>query len=91
MQGHIKKGKMPSVSGLIEVNDSERRMTGGQNKSVSTVYVEPASLANHVKNPLYDMERTCRTGANVSFERRLRLREKGNTHPWLMIDMGEDF
>jgi hypothetical protein len=82
---------MPSVSGLIERDGSETRMTGGQNKSASTVCVEPASLANHVKNLQYDMERTFRTGANVSFERRLRLKEKGETHPWIMIDIWENF
>ena len=84
-QGHVKRGKTLSVSEqLKERDDSERRTTGGQNKSVSTACAEPASLADLVKNLQYGMEKICRIGASVLSESRLR--EKGDAHQWLMTD-----
>ena len=85
-QGHVKRGKTLSVSEqLKDCDDSERRTTGGQNKSVSTACAEPASLADLVKNLQYGMEKIWRIGASVSSESRLR--EKGDAHQWLMTDM----
>ena len=81
-QGHAKRGKTLSVS--EQLKDSERRTTGGQNKSVSTACTEPVSLADLVKNLQYGMEKIWRLGASVSSESRLR--EKGDAHQWLTTD-----